>query len=139
MRASCNRFATVIAVATRAAALQGLIVAVFASLSQPADAADAPLVFQIRQGDLHGLIDRTGKVIVPPEFEQPLKLQDGLIMAQKGTKKASVQNASHALFLVSCPSSDSWSNVLLCWREEGTGRFDHIFRPMIQKILPLTQ
>ena len=46
-----------------------LIVAVFASLSRLADAADRWLVFPIRQGDLHGLIDRTGRVIVPRGFE----------------------------------------------------------------------
>src|SRR6185295_18839945 len=53
-----------------------------------ARAADSPLVFPIREGDLHGLVDRDGKVILPAEFSQPLQLQDGLIMAQKGTKTA---------------------------------------------------
>ena len=63
MRADCRRFAIL------PAALLMLIVAVFASLSRLADAADPLLVFPIRQGDLHGLIDRTGRVIVPRGFE----------------------------------------------------------------------
>jgi hypothetical protein len=54
----------------------------------PADAADTPSVFPIREGDLHGLIDRDGKVLLPAEFSQPLALSDGLIMATKGAKTA---------------------------------------------------
>jgi hypothetical protein len=45
-------------------------------------------VFPIREGDLHGLIDRAGKVILPAEFTNPLQLSDGLIMASKGAKVA---------------------------------------------------
>jgi hypothetical protein len=51
-------------------------------------AADPPLVFPIREGDLHGLIDRDGKVILPAEFTHSLSLSDGLIMATKGAKTA---------------------------------------------------
>ena len=51
-------------------------------------AAEAPTVFPIRHNDLYGLIDREGKVIVPIDFPQPLRLQDGLIMASKGTRTA---------------------------------------------------
>lgn len=51
-------------------------------------AAESPTLFQIRQDDRHGLIDREGRVIIPPEFDQPLQLSDCLIMASKGTQTA---------------------------------------------------
>jgi len=47
-------------------------VAVTALVASCAFAADPPIVFPIREGDLHGLIDREGKVILAPEFTQPL-------------------------------------------------------------------
>src|SRR5688572_14995949 len=53
-----------------------------------AQADDPPIVFPIREGDLHGLIDRDGKVILPAEFSEPLQLLGGLIMASKGSKTA---------------------------------------------------
>jgi hypothetical protein len=65
-----------------------LMLWVFLVAASTAQAADAPLVFPIRDGDLHGLIDRDGKLILPAEFSQPLQLSDGLIMASKGSRTA---------------------------------------------------
>ena len=48
--------------------------------------ADAGL-YLVREGDLMGLIDRTGKAVLAPEFEE-LKLGDGLVMARKGYRVA---------------------------------------------------
>ena len=57
-----------------------------------ADAPDAPTfpdvgLYSIREGDLLGLIDRKGRVVLAPEFED-LKLGDGLIVARKGYRTA---------------------------------------------------
>ncbi len=49
---------------------------------------EPPELYQIRIDDRHGLIDRNGRVIIPAEFDQPLQVSDGLIMASKGTKTA---------------------------------------------------
>ena len=65
-----------------------LVLTVLFGFALVAQAADPPLVFPTREGDLHGLIDRDGKVILPIEFSQPLQLSDGLIMATKGSKTA---------------------------------------------------
>ena len=66
----------------------GRLSALVLGFALTAHAADPPLVFPIREGDLHGLIDRQGKVILPIEFSQPLQVSDGLIMATKGAKTA---------------------------------------------------
>ncbi|MBI5848018.1 MAG: WG repeat-containing protein [Nitrospirae bacterium] len=47
-----------------------------------------PELFQIRVNDRHGLINKEGRVIIPAEFDQPLQVSDGLIMASRGTKTA---------------------------------------------------
>ena len=52
------------------------ILAVLVGFALTAQSADPPLVFPIREGDLHGLIDRDGKVIQPAEFAEPLHLSD---------------------------------------------------------------
>ena len=48
--------------------------------------ADAGL-YVIREGELMGLIDRKGKVVLAPEFEE-LKIGDGLVLARKGYRTA---------------------------------------------------
>lgn len=59
------------------------------ALSWPARAGeDVPLYF-IRSGELHGLIDATGRVLLPPEFTE-IKLGSPLIMVRKGYKTAYV-------------------------------------------------
>ncbi len=47
-----------------------------------------PPLFQIRQGEQVGLIDRSGRVIVPPEFPQPPTPGDPLIRVRKGSRTA---------------------------------------------------
>lgn len=47
-----------------------------------------PTLFQIREGDQIGLIDRGGKVIVPPEFREAPTIGDPLIRVRKGTRTA---------------------------------------------------
>jgi hypothetical protein len=49
-------------------------------------------VFAIRDGDLHGLIDRNGRVIVPPEYEE-LKTGNPLIMVRKASRVATSTTA----------------------------------------------
>ncbi|HSV47546.1 MAG TPA: WG repeat-containing protein [Ramlibacter sp.] len=53
----------------------------------PAQAQPLPPVFAIRQGELHGLIDREGRVIVPAEFEE-LKAGEPLILVRKAARTA---------------------------------------------------
>ncbi len=65
-----------------------LILTAWFAFASVAQAAGTALVFPIRDGDLHGLVDRDGKVILPAEYSQPLQLSDGLIMATKGTRTA---------------------------------------------------
>lgn len=57
-----------------------------------ADAPDGPTfadvgLYSIRERDLLGLIDRKGRVVLAPEFED-LKIGDGLIVARKGYRVA---------------------------------------------------
>lgn len=61
--------------------------AAFGAGTKPAAAQAQPPVFAIRSGDLHGLIDREGRVIVPAEFED-LKLGDPLILVRKAARVA---------------------------------------------------
>lgn len=50
-------------------------------------AADAPALFPIRQGELHGLIDADGRTVLPPEFTE-VQRGEALIRARKGTRSA---------------------------------------------------
>jgi hypothetical protein len=52
-----------------------------------APASALPPVFPIRSGDLHGLIDRQGRVLLPAEFTEVLP-GDPLILVRKGYKTA---------------------------------------------------
>src|SRR4051794_30149089 len=98
-------------------------IAAFASFACPAVTPEAPLVFPIRIGDLHGLIDRSGRVIVPAEFEQPLKLQDGLIMAQKGTKTAFFDTTGAMVIRPQDITRGPFSEGLApAWIADGTGK-----------------
>lgn len=54
-----------------------------------AGAAQEAPVYGIRAGDLHGLIDATGRVILPAEFTE-IKLGQPLILVRKGVKTAYV-------------------------------------------------
>src|SRR5215212_8338076 len=46
-----------------------------------------PPVFPISDGELRGLVDREGRVIVPPEYEE-LKVGDPLILVRKAARVA---------------------------------------------------
>ncbi|HNM20954.1 MAG TPA: WG repeat-containing protein, partial [Rhodocyclaceae bacterium] len=70
-------------------ALKFLVVALVVFGAGAVGAADKePALFQIRQGDAIGLIDRTGKVVVPAEFREAPVVGDPLIRVQKGTRTA---------------------------------------------------
>lgn len=66
-----------------------LLAFISAGLAGTAAAAQAepPALLYIRSGDLLGLIDTSGKVVVPAEFEE-LKIGDPLILARKGYRTA---------------------------------------------------
>lgn len=46
-----------------------------------------PPLFPIRHGDLHGLIDASGRVVLPPEFDD-VKLGEPLVMVRKAARTA---------------------------------------------------
>lgn len=66
--------------------LVGLAVVVLA-LALGVGQAWAQPVFTIRMGDLHGLIDARGQVLLAPEFTQ-LQVGEPLILARKGNRTA---------------------------------------------------
>src|SRR5262245_49779000 len=50
--------------------------------------AQSALLFSITVEDKHGMIDRSGKVVIPPEYAEPLSLRDGLVRVARGSKVA---------------------------------------------------
>ena len=52
-----------------------------------AASAQAQPLFPIRQGDLQGLIDANGRVVLAPEFAE-LVQGDPLVLARKGSRTA---------------------------------------------------
>ena len=64
--------------------------------------AKLPPVFSIRDGDLLGLINVDGHVIVPPEYEE-LRTGDPLILVRKSARVAYVDYEGH---MVIAPQSD---------------------------------
>lgn len=64
----------------------GLLAALLPCLLLPAWAAEAPGRFPIRQGDRHGAIDATGKVVIEPQYDGELRFSDGLAVAAVGSK-----------------------------------------------------
>ena len=69
------------------AVLHALFLALWLNPVAGARADSPPPVYFIRAGDLLGLIDASGKVIVPSEFEE-LKPGDPLILARKAYRVA---------------------------------------------------
>ena len=65
--------------------LKRLTVAAASAATVTAIAAPAVPLFPIRSGDLHGLIDITGRTVLPAEFTE-LVLGDPLILARKGSR-----------------------------------------------------
>ena len=51
-------------------------------------AESAPALFPITVNDKHGMIDRTGTVVIPPEYAEPVIFRDGLARVAKGSKVA---------------------------------------------------
>ena len=70
--------------------------------------AKLPPVFSIRDGDLLGLINVDGHVIVPPEYEE-LRTGDPLILVRKSARVAYVDYEGHMViapqFSVAVPES----------------------------------
>lgn len=64
-----------------------LAAALPSTFAAPAAAEALPLLFPIRQGDLHGLIDAQGRQVLAPEFSE-LKLGQPLVMLRKGHRTA---------------------------------------------------
>ena len=59
-----------------------------AALASLAALAAEPALFQIRQGDRIGLIDGSGKLVVPAEFSSAPVVGDPYIRVQKGSRTA---------------------------------------------------
>ena len=51
-------------------------------------AQSTPALFPITVDDKHGMIDRTGTVVIPPEYAEPVIFRDGLARVAKGSKVA---------------------------------------------------
>jgi len=58
-------------------------------IASTAQAQQQPSVHAIRAGDLHGLIDGSGRLLVPAEFVE-IQMGDPLILVRKGSKTAYV-------------------------------------------------
>jgi len=67
--------------------LRGMAVTLWLCIALPLPAQTPARLFPIRHGDLHGLIDAKGRVVVPPEFEE-LKIGDPLILVRKSARTA---------------------------------------------------
>jgi DNA-binding transcriptional regulator/RsmH inhibitor MraZ len=64
-----------------------LLAAALWLVAASAGAAEAPALFAIRAGDLHGLIDARGRTVLPAEFAE-VAVGDPLVMARKGARTA---------------------------------------------------
>jgi hypothetical protein len=53
-----------------------------------AGAQAPPALFPITVNDRHGMIDRDGKVVIPPEYAEPIVFRDGLARVARGSKVA---------------------------------------------------
>jgi hypothetical protein len=53
-----------------------------------AGAQPAPALFPITANDRHGMIDRDGKIVIPPEYAEPVIFRDGLARVARGSKIA---------------------------------------------------
>lgn len=52
------------------------------------EAQSPPALFPITVDDKHGMIDRAGTVVIPPEYAEPVIFRDGLARVAKGNKVA---------------------------------------------------
>ena len=57
------------------------------------EAQSPPALFPITVDDKHGMIDRAGTVVIPPEYAEPVIFRDGLARVAKGSKVAYVDAA----------------------------------------------
>src|SRR5262249_4948715 len=69
----------------RACALAAVLIAAVAG---DLGAQSPPALFPITVDDKHGMIDRAGKVVIPPEYSEPVIFRDGLARVSKGTRVA---------------------------------------------------
>src|SRR5688572_21482850 len=44
------------------------------------------VLFPISVRDKHGAIDRSGEVVIPPEYDDPIAMREGLARVRKGTR-----------------------------------------------------
>jgi hypothetical protein len=49
---------------------------------------DDAALFPITVRDRHGAINRTGEVVIPPEYDEPIVLREGLARVRKGPRVA---------------------------------------------------
>src|SRR5262245_25112267 len=68
---------------------RALAFAVVLALASAGLAAE-PALFPITVNDKHGMIDRAGTVVIPPEYAEPVVFRDGLARVAKGSKVAYV-------------------------------------------------
>ena len=62
-----------------------IVVALIAgALVGGAGAQPAPALFPITVNDRHGMIDRDGNVVIPPEYAEPVVFRDGLARVARG-------------------------------------------------------
>ena len=69
--------------------LTGVVTAlIVGALVGGAGGQPAPVLFPITVNDKHGMIDRDGKVVIPPEYAEPVIFRDGLARVARGSKIA---------------------------------------------------
>ncbi|MGH7342532.1 MAG: WG repeat-containing protein, partial [Candidatus Rokuibacteriota bacterium] len=69
----------------RAWALAALVVGAAAG---ELEAQAPPALFPITVNDRHGMIDRAGTVVIPPEYAEPVVFRDGLARVARGSRVA---------------------------------------------------
>jgi WG containing repeat len=85
-----------------------LIVALIAgALVRGAGAQPAPALFPITVNDRHGMIDRDGKVVIPPEYAEPVVFRNGLARVARGSKIAYLDAAGNFVISRQEAASDS--------------------------------
>lgn len=76
-------------------ALLGLVA--FWWSADAARAAATEVLYPIAIGESHGAIDRSGKVVIPAEYDQPVVFKDGIARVRKGSRTAYLDVAGKRL------------------------------------------
>ena len=72
-----------------------LVALIAGALVGGAGAQPVPALFPIAVNDRHGMIDRDGNVVIPPDYAEPVVFRDGLARVARGSKIAYLDAAGN--------------------------------------------